>query len=56
MCTKLDYPKPEWLFTLGAYVVKCYMSIALYDGEALALGKLDQKYLENLKCGVGGGW
>ena len=38
-------------------LVKCYVwSIALYDAETWTLRAVDQKHLEVLKCGVGGGW
>jgi hypothetical protein len=38
-------------------LVKCYTwSIALYGMETWTLRKLDQTYLEILKCGVGERW
>ena len=38
-------------------LVKCYIwSIALYGAETWTLRAVDQKHLESLKCGVGGGW
>jgi hypothetical protein len=38
-------------------LVKCHIwSIALYGAEIWTLRKVDQKYLESLKCGAGGGW
>jgi hypothetical protein len=43
-------------FNLRKKVGKCYIgSIALYGAETWALRKVDQKYLEGLKCGVGEG-
>jgi hypothetical protein len=38
-------------------LVKCYIwSIVLYDAEIWTLRKLDQMYLEILKCGAGEEW
>jgi hypothetical protein len=38
-------------------VVKCYIwSIALYGAETWTFRAVDQKHLEILKCGAGGGW
>ena len=38
-------------------LIKCYIwSIALHGAETLTLRKVDQKYLESLKCGAGEGW
>jgi hypothetical protein len=38
-------------------LVKCYIwSIAFYGAETWTLRKLDQNYLEILKCGAGEGW
>jgi len=38
-------------------LVKCYVwSIALYGAETWTLRAVDQKHLEVLKCGAGGGW
>jgi hypothetical protein len=38
-------------------LVNCYIrSIALYGAETWTLRKVDQKYLEVLKCGAGEGW
>jgi hypothetical protein len=38
-------------------LVKCYVwSIALYDPETWTLRAKDQKHLESLQCGAGGGW
>jgi hypothetical protein len=38
-------------------LVKCHIwSIDLYGGETWTVRKVDQKYLESLKCGAGAGW
>ena len=38
-------------------LVKCNIwSIALYGAETWTLRAIDQKHLENLKCGAGEGW
>ena len=38
-------------------LVKCYIwSIALYGAETWTLRTVDQKHLENFKCGAGGRW
>jgi hypothetical protein len=38
-------------------LVKCYIwSITLNGAETWTLHAVDQKHLEILKCGVGGGW
>jgi len=38
-------------------LVKCQIwSIDLHNAEMWILHKVDQKYLETLKCGTGGGW
>ena len=37
--------------------VKCYiLGIAMYGDETWTVRKVDQKYLESLKCGAGEGW
>jgi hypothetical protein len=34
----------------------CIWSIALYGDKTMTHWKVDQKYLEVLKCGTGRGW
>jgi hypothetical protein len=55
--------KTKTLFTskldlnLRKKLVKCYIwSIVLYGAETWTLRKVDQRYLEILKCGAGEGW
>jgi len=57
------FNKKRILFTstldleLRKKLVKCYFwSKALYGAETWTLRAVDQKHLEILKCGVGGGW
>jgi hypothetical protein len=56
---KAAFNRKKTLFTskldleLGKKLGKCYIwSIALYGAETWTLWKLDQKYLDSLKCGV----
>jgi len=38
-------------------LMKCHIcSMDLWGAETWTLRKVDQKYLETLKCGAGGGW
>jgi hypothetical protein len=60
---KASLNKKKNLFTskldlhLWKKLVKCYIwSIALYGAEKWTLRKVDQKYLESLKCGAGKEW
>jgi hypothetical protein len=60
---KAAFNKERALFTstldleLRKKLVKCYVwSIALYGSENWTLRAVDQKHLEVLKCGAGGGW
>jgi hypothetical protein len=60
---KAAFNKKRALFTntldleLRKKLVKCYVwSIALYGTETWTLREVDQKHLESLKCGIGGGW
>jgi hypothetical protein len=60
---KAAFDKKKNLFTsklelnLRKKLVKCYIwSIAFYGAERWTLGKMDQKYLESLKCGAGEEW
>jgi hypothetical protein len=60
---KAAFNKKKTLFTstyslnLRNKLVKCYIwSTALYGAETWTLRKVDQKYLEILKCGVKEGW
>jgi hypothetical protein len=42
---------------LRSKLVKCYIwSIALYGAETWRFRAVDQKHLENFKCGAGEGW
>jgi hypothetical protein len=59
---KAAFKKKRNLFTstlaleLRRKLVKCYVwSIALYGAETWTLRAMDQKHLENFKCGAGGG-
>jgi len=46
----------KWNWSLRKKLVNCYIwSIALYGAETGTLWKVDQKYLEILKCGAGEG-
>jgi hypothetical protein len=60
---KATFNKKRNLFTstleleLRKKLVKCYVwSTALYGAETWTLWAVDQKGLESLKCGAGGGW
>jgi len=60
---KAAFNKKRALFTstlhlrLRTKLVKCYIwSIALYGAEIWTIRAVDQKHLENLKCGAGEGW
>jgi hypothetical protein len=60
---KAAFNKKRTLFTstldleLRKKLAKCYIwSIALYGAETWTFRAVDQKHLEILKCGVGGGW
>ena len=60
---KAAFNKKKTLFTstldldLRKKLVKCYVwSIGLYGAETWTLRAMDQKHLESLQCGAGGGW
>jgi hypothetical protein len=60
---KAAFNKKRTLFTstldleLRKKLVKCYIwRIALYGAETWTLRAVDQKHLNVLKCGAGGGW
>jgi hypothetical protein len=60
---KAAFNKKKNLFTskldlnLMKKLVKCYIwSISLYGAEIWTLRKVDQKYLDSLKCGAGEEW
>jgi hypothetical protein len=60
---KAAFSKKKTLFTskldlnLRKNLVQCYIwSVVLYGAVTWTLRKVDQKYLESLKCGAGEGW